>query len=110
MVGGAFGLEQFFGVGFEVTGDAAAAIAQFLKPNPFNELKEELMECHNENNGTFYHFNHTFYYDDGTEMASEAAESLNDFSNCTNTTMFHKGNQKGEEEEAKEKCCSRKTI
>ena len=36
VVGGAFGLEQFFGVGFEVTGDAAAAIAQFLKPNPFN--------------------------------------------------------------------------
>ena len=44
VVGGAFGLEQFFGVGFEVTGDAAAAIAQFLKPNPLSgELKEELM-------------------------------------------------------------------
>ena len=93
VVGGAFGLEQFFGVGFELTGDAAAAIAQFLKPNPFNELKEELMECHNENNGTFYHFNHTFYYYNGAEMTSEAAETLSDFSNCTNTTMFHKGNQ-----------------
>ena len=102
VVGGAFGLEQFFGVGFEVTGDAAAAIAQFLKPNPFNELKEELMECHSDTNGTFYHFNETFYHDDGTEMASETAQSLNDFSNCTNTTMFHKGDQKGEEEEEEE--------
>ena len=111
VVGGAFGLEQFFGVGFEVTGDAAAAIAQFLKPNPLSgELKEELMECHSDTNGTFYHFNETFYYHDGTAMTSETAESLNDFSNCTNTTMFRKGDQEGggEEEEEEDNAAQRR--
>ena len=30
--GGAFGFEQFYGVGFEISGDAAAAIQQSLQP------------------------------------------------------------------------------
>ena len=52
VVGGAFGLEQFFGVGFEVTGSGGGDCA-VLKPNPFNELKEELMECHSDTTERF---------------------------------------------------------
>jgi hypothetical protein len=39
--GGAYGFEQFFGIGFEVSGDAAAALQQSLQPKNTNFPEKE---------------------------------------------------------------------
>ena len=107
VVGGAFGLEQFFGVGFEVTGSAAAAIAQFLAENPNTPLSE-LVEC-TTTDSSFFHYNDTFYHKNGTAMDQAVVETLSDFSNCTNTTSFLKSDVP-EQTETRRKLLSKEEL